>query len=145
MKPAAWISMTFLIAATPTWAVEKCKDANGKTYYSDRGCTGGGQKVKGDPSGGAHSIGTAAGDQETARRCVDHALGRGAADGGEKVRVESYRVKTVAVKDLGPRRLFTVSASILAPNGIPYDSQQVECLLRGDNVTFQTTPYEIVN
>jgi hypothetical protein len=51
----------------------------------------------------------------------------------------------VAVKDLGPRRLFTVNASILAPNGIPYDSQQVECLLRGDNVTFQTTPYEIVN
>lgn len=144
MKPVLWGLLGLLIAATPAWAVEKCKDASGKTYYSDRGCVGGGEKVKGDPARGGHTIGTQSGDSEMARKCAEQHLG-GTGENGEMVRVANYQVKTVAVKDVGPRRLVTVTAGLVGPGGLYYGGRDFQCLLRGDNVSFQTTPYQLVN
>ena len=137
-------ALAFALTMLPAAAgVQKCKDAAGKTYFSDRGCAGG-ERMRGAPDGGAHAIGTAADDEAIARRCLEHvrvAQGLGPADA---LRVDGYRVKTVAVRDVGPRRLFAIDVGFLNAVGYWAKGGRYECLLRGDNTTFQTTAYEIV-
>jgi hypothetical protein len=123
--------------------VHRCKDEKGKTFFSDRGCPGG-EKMRGAPGGASHTIGTAEDDADVARRCLEQFA---SANGGsvERMRVESHRVKWVTVRDIGARRLFSVTIGFLAPGGyLTGETTEHECLMRGDNVTFQTTPYELV-
>lgn len=124
--------------------VHRCKDEAGKTYYSDRGCAGG-EKMRGAPGGSGHTIGTAADDEGVARRCLDHVRTQQGLGPADALRVEGYRVKTVAVKGVGARRLFTINVGVLNAMGYWAAASQYECLLRGDNVSFQTTPYELMN
>jgi hypothetical protein len=139
-----WMIIVLLAVAAPAWAgMQKCKDASGKTYFTDRGCVGEGEKVKGDPAAGTHAIGTQSGDDETAQKCLEYVRGRNGLGTTDTTRVENYRVKTVAVKDVGPRRLFNVTVGLRNPAGYWGESRNFDCLLRGDNVTFQTTPYEL--
>jgi hypothetical protein len=84
--------------------VHRCKDEAGKTYYSDRGCAGG-EQMRGAPGGASHTIGTAADDEGIARRCLDHVRTQKDLGPADALRVEGYRVKTVAVKGVGARRL----------------------------------------
>lgn len=132
-----------LLAAQAGAQVQKCKDAAGRTFYSDMGCPGG-EAMRGAPGGAAHSIGTADDDAAIARRCLDHVRVREGLGPAEALRVDGYRVKTVAVRQVGPRRLFTVSVGFANAAGYGGVLGQYDCLLRGDNTTFQTTPYEIV-
>lgn len=122
--------------------VHRCKDAAGKTYFSDRGCPNG-EKMRGAPDGGAHAIGTKSDDEAIAQRCLDEYRRKaGYAKGGnDGLRVASHNIKWVSVRDVGARRLLSIQIALL--NSGPID--QHDCLLRGDNVTFQTTPYELVN
>jgi hypothetical protein len=143
------ILAVLLIAVVPVAAgaeVHRCKDAAGKTYFSDRGCAaGGGEKMRGAPDAGAHSIGTRGDDEGLAQRCLEQyraKTGRGTPD---TTRVENFRVRWVTVRDVGARRLFDITIGVLNQMGYWAGTVQHQCLLRGDNVSFQTTPYELVN
>jgi hypothetical protein len=132
---------TFGLAAQAE--VHKCKDEAGKTYFSDRGCPNG-EKMRGAPGGAAHTIATKSGDDEVAQGCLElYRKEHGGA--AATTRVDSYRVKWVSVRDVGARRLFEIKVGLMNAMGFWADSDQHSCLLRGDNVTFQTTPYELVN
>jgi len=132
------------VVLTANAEVHRCKDENGKTYFSDRGCTNG-EKMRGAPGGAAHTIGTQADDDGVAQRCLEQYRKQRGVGTADTTRVENYRVKWVTVRDVGARRLFDVKVGLLNVTGFWGDTDQHSCLMRGDNVTFQTTPYELVN
>jgi hypothetical protein len=124
--------------------VQKCKDASGKVFYSDRGCPSG-ENMRAAPGESTHTIATQAGDDDVAQRCMEHVRGRTGIGTADTTRLENYRVKWVSVRDVGARRLFSITVAYRNPAGYWGETQQHECLLRGDNTSFQTTPYELVN
>lgn len=124
--------------------VHRCKDAAGKIFFSDRGCPGG-ERMRGAPGGADHTTGTPAGDNDVAQRCLEQFRQHGGIGSADDTRVESYRVRWVTVRDVGARRLFNITVGVRNPAGYWSNTTQHDCLLRGDNVTFQTTPYELVN
>jgi hypothetical protein len=124
--------------------VHRCKDEAGKTYFSDRGCPNG-EKMRGAPGGAAHTIGTPAGDQEVAQRCLEQYRTRTGNGTADSTRVASHRFKWVSVRDVGARRLCNITIAFRDPAGNWSETDRHDCLLRGDNVTFQTTSYELVN
>jgi len=124
--------------------VHRCKDEAGKTFFSDRGCSNG-EKMRGAPGGASHTIATATDDAEVAQHCLEQYRGRTGNGTADTTRVESYRVKWVSVREVGARRLFSITIAMRNPAGYWGETDQYDCLLRGDNVTFQTTPYELVN
>ncbi len=124
--------------------VQKCKDAAGKTFFSDRGCPNG-EKMRGAPGGAAHTIGTQGDDEAIAQRCLAHHRQQSGYGTTDNTRLESYRVKWVSVRDVGARRMFNITVAFRDPAGYWAESGKYDCLMRGDNATFQTTPYELVN
>lgn len=55
-----------LLAATPAWAIHKCKAPDGKTVFQDIPCTGQGEKLEVRPaSGSAHPAQAAAAPEAT--------------------------------------------------------------------------------
>jgi hypothetical protein len=124
--------------------VQKCKDQSGKVFYSDRGCPNG-EKMRAAPGESSHTIATQAGDDDVAQRCMELMRARTGYGTSDATRIENYRVKWVSVRDVGARRLFSITVAYRNPAGYWGETRQHECLLRGDNTSFQTTPYELVN
>lgn len=135
------LALTCGLCGTAFAGVQKCKDEQGKVFYSDRGCPNG-EKIRTAP--GSKDTG-AGNDEAIAQRCLEHVrvtTGEGTAD---STRLENYRVKWVSVRDVGARRLFDITVAFRNPAGYWGETRQFKCLLRGDNTTFQTTPYELVD
>ena len=144
MRRPILLVLACLVSATALAEVHKCKDENGKTFFSDRGCAGG-EKMRGAPGGDSHTIGTPDDDKRIALRCVDNYREAHAGVAAEATRLNNYQIKWVSVRSLGARRLVTVNVGLLNEVGFWAAATQHQCLLRGDNVTFQTTPYELVD
>ena len=153
-----------IIALMPSIAIAgtyKCKDASGRSTYSDMPCPAGNVAVA-KPSNSqpanaqfpaneplkkdsyTKDIPALESADAATKSCFKHSNTTANYPDPSTSKLLASRKKWVSVKDVGARQIVTIEVTSKNEGGMYVGKQSYECLLMGDNLTVNTKPYELL-
>jgi hypothetical protein len=120
-------------------ATYKCKNANGKTVFSDTACSG----IEAEPMHVDNTASAAPSEEEATQRCFALHQNFGAWFDRPSIRMEGHSVKWVTVKDVGARQLISVMINGKNRYGAYVGSSPYNCLWMPDGRVLGTAGFEI--
>lgn len=134
----AAVLLLFAIGAHAT--VYKCKDANGKTIFSDIPCGGVEQETI---STGRSNAPASPDESQIVQACFSHLKRSAGFFDPDSAKIESHLFSWVTVKDIGARRIVFLMINAKNRYGGYVGAQPKSCVLMGDGQTINTGAYEL--
>ncbi|MGZ8251165.1 MAG: DUF4124 domain-containing protein [Methylophilaceae bacterium] len=147
-----------MLPALAAAEVYQCKDAGGKTSFSDRPCAVGSSMESAASKSPTNVPAESAVSKDVytkdtpamkapdaaTQACFDSVNTNQYYPDPSTTKLVSSSRKIVAVKNVGARQLLTIETTSKNQAGIYVGKQLHKCLLMGDGVTINTRPYELL-
>ena len=161
MKQGLIMLIIMLMPSITSAGMYKCKDAAGKSTYSDTPCPAGNMAVvkpnntqlknsQSPPSEPAKKdvytkdIPALESADAASKSCFKHVNTTEHYPDPSSSKLLASRKKWVSVKDIGARQIVTIEITSKNIGGMYVGKQSYDCLLMGDGQTVNTKPYELL-
>ena len=161
MKKELIVLIMALMPSIASAGMYKCKDAAGKSTYSDTPCAAGNMAVvkpnntqlknsQSPPSEPAKKdvytkdIPALESADAASKSCFKHVNTTEHYPDPSSSKLLASRKKWVSVKDIGARQIVTIEITSKNIGGMYVGKQSYDCLLMGDGQTVNTKPYELL-
>ena len=161
MKKGLIMLIMALMPSITSAGMYKCKDAAGKSTYSDTPCAAGNMAVvkpnntqvknsQSPPSEPAKKdvytkdIPALESADAASKSCFKHVNTTEHYPDPSSSKLLASRKKWVSVKDIGARQIVTIEVTSKNIGGMYVGKQSYDCLLMGDGQTVNTKPYELL-
>jgi Domain of unknown function (DUF4124) len=161
MKKSLIMLIIVLMPSIASAGMYKCKDASGRSTYSDTPCSVGSvavvkpnnpqvTNVQPAPSESlkkesyTKDIPALEGADVASKSCFNHSNTTQHYPDPATSKLLASRKKWVSVKDVGARQMVTIEVTSKNIAGMYVGKQTYNCLLMGDGLTVNTKPYELL-